>query len=469
MTARFNEKTAELRTKVKGKVLVAGDAGYDNARSIWNAMIDRRPAVIVQVATADDVAPAIRFARDNDLEISIRGAGHNIAGYSVCDDGLMIDFSAMKNVRVDAGARRAYVQPGATLRDFDQAVQAHGLATPVGINSTTGIAGLTLGGGFGWLTRKYGMTIDNLISADLVTAKGEKVRASEKENPDLFWALRGGGGNFGVVTQFEFYPVGPEILAGLMVFPFSQAKQVLTQYREFVKSAPPELNVWVVLRKAPPLPFLPADVHGKEVTVLAVFYSGQIAEGQKLIDPLRRFGNMVGEHVGPMPYVQWQQAFDALLTPGARNYWKSHNFTEIKDGMLDTMIKYAGQLASPHCEIFLGLLSGAANQVPADATAYSGRDATYVVNVHGRWESAAEDEKGIAWARAFFKAAAPFASAGAYVNFMTAEESDRIAAAYGPNYDRLLKVKQQYDPENIFHLNQNICSSEAAAPQKRRA
>ena len=470
MTARLNEKTIELKTKVKGKILAPGDAGYDDARRIWNAMIDRRPAVIVQVATADDVAPAIGFARDNDLEISIRGAGHNIAGYSVCDDGLMIDFSAMKAVKVDAGAKRAYVQPGATLRDFDQAVQAHGLATPVGINSTTGIAGLTLGGGFGWLTRKYGMTIDNLISADLVTADGKKVRASEKDNPDLFWAIRGGGGNFGVVTQFEFklHPVGPEILAGLMVFPFNQAKQVLAQYREFVKSAPLDLNLWIVLRKAPPLPFLPAEVHGKEVAVLAVFYSGQIAEGQKLIAPLRRFGNMVGEHVGAMPYVQWQQAFDPLLTPGARNYWKSHNFTEIKDGMIDKMTEYAGQLPSPHCEIFLGLMSGAANQVPADSTAYGGRDAKFVVNVHGRWETAAEDEKGIAWARAFFKAAAPFASAGAYVNFMTAEESDRIAAAYGPNYDRLLKVKQRYDPENIFHLNQNICSSDASA-QKRGA
>jgi FAD/FMN-containing dehydrogenase len=344
----------------------------------------------------------------------------------------------------------------------------------VGINSTTGIAGLTLGGGFGWLTRQYGLTIDNLVSADMITGNGDRVHASENDNPDLFWAIRGGGGNFGVVTQFEFklHPVGPEILAGLIVFPFNQAKQVLSRYREFAKSAPVELNGWVVLRQAPPLPFLPENVHGKEVVVLAVFYSGKIAEGERLIQPLRRFGDVLGEHVGAMPYIQWEQAFDPLLTPGARNYWKSHNFTELKDGALDTMIEYAGKLPSPQCEIFVALIAGAANGVPSDATAYSSRDAKFVMNVHGRWDNAAQDEKYIAWSRAFFKAAAPYASSGAYVNFMTAEESDRVAAAYGSNYARLLQVKKRYDPENIFHLNQNIRGPEAttrAVGQKRSA
>ena len=255
-------------------------------------MIDRRPAVIVQCAQADDVPSVIRFARENKLELSIRGAGHNIAGNALCDNGIMIDFSRMKNVRVDAGKKRAYVEPGATLADLDAATQAHGLATPVGINSTTGIAGLTLGGGFGWLTRKYGMTIDNLVSVDMIMADGKKLRASENENADLFWAIRGGGGNFGVVTQFEFqlFPVGPEIVAGLIVFPFNQAKQILTKYRQFVNSAPEELNVWVVLRKAPPLPFLPENVHGKEVVVLPIFYSGAVAEAEKFIAPLRAFG-----------------------------------------------------------------------------------------------------------------------------------------------------------------------------------
>ncbi|MCG3119678.1 MAG: Mitomycin radical oxidase [bacterium] len=328
----------------------------------------------------------------------------------------------------------------------------------MGINSTTGIAGLTLGGGFGWLTRKYGMTIDNLISAELVTADGNKIRASANENADLFWAIRGGGGNFGVVTQFEFklHAVGPEIFAGLVVFPFAQARQVLTQYREFVKSAPEELNVWVVLRLAPPLPFLPENVHGQPVIVLPVFYAGNPADGEKLIAPLRRFGNAHGEHIGAMPYVQWQQAFDPLLTPGARNYWKSHNFTELSDGVLNTVLEYAGKLPTPQCEIFIALLAGAANRVPTNATAYSPRNAKFVVNVHGRWDTAADDEKGIAWARAFFKAAAPFASAGAYVNFMTEDEGGRVAAAYGANYDRLVRLKRQHDPENVFHLNQNI-------------
>jgi len=448
----------EIKGIVRGNVLVPNDRGYDEARQIWNAMIDRRPALIAQCAQADDVPPIIQFARKNRLELAIRGAGHNIAGNSICDNGVTIDFSKMKSVRVDAGKRRAYVEPGATLADFDEAVQAHGLATPVGINSTTGIAGLTLGGGFGWLTRKYGMTIDNLVSVDMVMADGKQLRASENDNADLFWAIRGGGGNFGVVTQFEFqlFPVGPEIVAGLIVFPFSQAKQILTKYRQFAHSAPEELNVWVVLRKAPPLPFLPENVHGKEVVVLPIFYCGAAAETEKLIAPLRAFGNAHGEHIGPQPYVQWQKAFDPLLTPGARNYWKSHNFTEMADGALNSIIEYAGKLPSPQCEIFIGLIAGAPNRVAPNAMAYGHRDARFVLNVHGRWDETKDDQRCIGWAREFFNASKPYASAGAYVNFMTEEEGDRIAAAYGANYNRLVEIKRRYDPENIFHLNQNI-------------
>ncbi len=458
MKIQSNEKIETLKNNVKGQIVLPDDPNYNEVRKIWNAMIDRRPAVIVQCAEADDVPHAISYARENGLEISIRGGGHNIAGSSLCDNGVVIDFSNMTTVSVDAQKRRAYVEPGATLGDFDKAVQAHGLATPAGINSTTGIAGLTLGGGFGWLTRKYGMTIDNLVSAEMVTADGRKIHVSKDENTDLFWAIRGGGGNFGVITQFEFalYPVGPEILAGLLVFPMDQAKQVLEKYREFVKSAPEELNVWVVLRKAPPLPFLPENVHGKEVVVLAIFYAGDIAEGERLISPLRSFGDAYGEHIGAQPYAQWQQAFDPLLTPGARNYWKSHNFTELSDGALDSMIEFAGKLPSPQCEIFVGLIEGAANRVPSDAMAYGHRDAKFVLNVHGRWDEAAQDKTGIAWARAFFKASLPYASAGAYVNFMTGDEGDRVAAAYGVNYARLKQIKKKYDPENIFHNNQNI-------------
>jgi FAD/FMN-containing dehydrogenase len=371
---------------------------------------------------------------------------------------LTIDFSKMRGVRVDRAQKRAYVEPGATLADVDSATQQYGLATPVGINSTTGIAGLTLGGGFGWLTRKYGMTVDNLVAANVVTAGGEMLRATEKDNADLFWALRGGGGNFGVVTEFEFglHAVGPEILAGLVVFPFSEANQVLRRYREFAANAPEELAVWFVLRQAPPLPFLPGEVHGREVVLFPIFYAGALAEGEKMVDRIRSFGTPVGEHVGPQPYTQWQKAFDPLLAPGARNYWKSHNFIELSDGALGAIVDYAGKLPSPHCEIFVGHIAGAANRIAPDATAYAHRDARFVMNVHGRWEKPEQDASCIAWARAFFNASAPYASAGAYVNFMTEDETARIAPAYGRNYERLVEIKRRYDPENVFHLNQNI-------------
>jgi FAD/FMN-containing dehydrogenase len=453
-----NEAMHSFRAALTGGIVLPGDPNYDEVRTIWNAMIDRKPAVIAQCSGDDDVVEAIRFARANGLEISVRGAGHNIAGSALCDDGLMIDLSTLKQVRVAEKERRAYVEPGATLGDFDAAVQAYGLATPVGINSTTGIAGLTLGGGFGWLTRKYGMTIDNLVSADVVTAEGEKIKASETENPDLFWAIRGGGGNFGVITQFEYklYPVGPEILAGLLVYPFEQAQQVMEHYREFAKSAPEELSVWVVLRKAPPLPFLPEDVHGREVVVLAIFYGGDPDAGTALIEPLRHFGTPHGEHIGKQPYAAWEQAFDPLLTPGARNYWKSHSFEELSDGALATALEFTGKLPSPQCEIFIAHLDGAANRVPADAMAYAHRNAKFVMNVHARWDEAKDDDACRDWARDFFTASAPYASAGAYVNFMTGDESDAGATAYGANQARLEQIKKQYDPKNVFHVNQNI-------------
>ncbi len=448
----------EFKDSLIGKLIKPGDANYDEARKIWNAMIDCRPTLIVQVADSVDVLSAIRFARENNLEITIRGAGHNIAGNSICNDGLMIDFSAMKKVRVDAVKKIALVEPGATLKDFDAEVQKYGLATPVGINSTTGIAGLTLGGGFGWLTRKYGFTVDNLLSAEVITVDGKKLRASENENDDLFWAIRGGGGNFGVVTEFEFklHAVGPEILAGLLVFPFKQAKSILEQYRDFIPTTPSEFNVWVVMRKAPPLPFLPEEVHGKEVLVLAMCVADDFDKGEKLIEKIRGFGDPIGEHIGRMPYVNWQQAFDPLLTPGARNYWKSHNFIELKDGAMDLMIEYSGKLPSPQCEIFIAYLEGKSNNVPTNAMAYPSRDLKYILNVHGRWDDARQDKECISWAREFFNATSKFASSGAYVNFMTEEEKERVAKAYGQNYERLIQIKKKYDPNNLLKYNQNI-------------
>jgi FAD/FMN-containing dehydrogenase len=460
--AIITRQTVEkIEQELQGSVSLPEDPRYEKARTVWNGMIDRRPAAVVHCASADDVARTIRFARDLGLELSVRGGGHHIAGNAVCDGGVMIDLSEMNSVLVDADRKRAYVGPGATLGDFDGAAQQHALATPVGINSTTGISGLTLGGGFGWLTRKHGMTVDNLVSAQIVTANGEKLPLSESENQDLFWAIRGGGGNFGVVTQYEFrlHAVGPEVLAGLIVFPMEQAKQVLQQYRDFVASAPEELNVWVVLRLAPPLPFLPADVHNKPVIVLAVFHAGDLKAGERRIAPLRDFGRPYGQHIGTMQYVEWQKAFDPLLTPGARNYWKSHNFAELKDEAVDVVTKFAGTLPSDQCEIFIGLIAGAANHLPADAMAYANRDARFVLNVHARWDEVSRDQDCMSWARTFFDAAKPYASRGAYVNFMTGDESDRVAAAYGSNYARLARIKKQYDPDNIFHMNQNIKAS----------
>ena len=447
-----------FKANFRGEVLLRGDAAYDEVRQIWNAMIDRKPALITRCKSAEDVIRAVRFARESDVIVSVRGGGHNIAGNAVCDEGLMIDLSLMKRVQVDTARRRATVEAGCTLADFDAAAQVHGLATPLGINSTTGVAGLTLGGGFGWLSRKYGMTVDNLLAVEIVTADGRQVRASPSENADLFWGVRGGGGNFGVVTSFEFqlHPIGPNVLSGLIVFPFDQAKAVLTQFARFTEEMPDELNVWMVTRKAPPLPFLPAEVHGKEIVALAVCYAGDPKKGESLIAPLRGFGKAHGEHIGVQPYSAWQQAFDPLLTKGARNYWKSHNFSQLGDGAIDTIIQYAGTLPSPQCEIFIAALGGQTARIAPEATAYSCRDAKYVMNVHGRWESSADDERCITWAREFFSKSKPFASDGVYINFLTQEESDRVAFAYGPTYKRLVDLKKKYDPTNFFRMNQNI-------------
>jgi FAD/FMN-containing dehydrogenase len=458
MVSVSSSAAEELKAAIRGELLRPGDAGFDEARSIWNAMIDRHPAQILRCAGVADVRRGVAFARDNNLPLAVHGGGHNIAGTALCDDGLVIDLSPMKSVFIDPVAQRAYVEPGATLGDFDHEAQAFGLATPLGINSTTGVAGLTLGGGFGWLSRRYGMTVDNLISADVVTADGELLHASADSHDDLFWAIRGGGGNFGVVTRFEFalHPVGPLVYGGLVVLPIDQAKNALLQYREAAEQMPEALSVWAVLRLAPPLPFLPPEVHGKPVIVFAMCYSGAIENGPSVVEAVRGFGTPVGEHLGPMPYAMWQQAFDPLLTPGARNYWKSHNLDKISDGLIDALLDAIGKLPSPQCEIFFGQIGAQTSRVPVEATAYSSRDTQYAMNVHGRWDDASDDERCIAWARAFFDAAAPFALGSVYVNFMTQEEGGRVADAYGPNYERLGAVKNRYDPNNLFRHNQNI-------------
>jgi FAD/FMN-containing dehydrogenase len=452
------DAVAQLAASLDGKLLTAQSPDYDEERAIWNAMIDRRPGLIARCANADDVVWAVKFGRANGLLTSIRGAGHTIAGNSVSDGALMVDLSGMTSVKVDADGRTARAQPGATLGDVDAATQAHGLALPVGINSTTGIAGLTLGGGFGWLSRKHGLTIDNLISADVVTADGEHLKASESENADLFWGIRGGGGNFGVVTSFEFqlHPLGPDVLAGLIVHPFSDAADVLRQYREFVASAPEEVTAWIVLRQAPPLPFLPEEVHGTEVVVIPVMYNGDMAEGERALKGLREIGNPIADVIAPQKFIDFQAAFDPLLTPGSRNYWKSHDFTELSDDALAVVLDLVGKLPTGQCEIFLAHLGGAVGRVAADATAYTHRDADFVLNVHARWDDPAEDKKCVSWAREVFDRTAPFATGGVYVNFMPDDEADRVGEAYGSNYKRLAELKSKYDPDNFFRLNQNI-------------
>ncbi|MGZ5199642.1 MAG: FAD-binding oxidoreductase [Telluria sp.] len=458
MTNLEKDVVDQFRSTLRGKLLQPGDPGYDGARALWNAMIDKRPALIACCTGTADVLAAVAFARKQQLPLAVRAGGHNIAGNALCDDGLVIDLTCMRSVHVDPDAAVAWVGGGATLADVDHETQAFGLATPLGINSTTGVAGLTLGGGFGWLSRMYGLTVDNLLGAEVITADGKRRHTSAQEDPDLFWAIRGGGGNFGVVTQFEFalHPVGPMVTAGLIVFPFAQAREVLVQYRDLVDKLPDELSVWAVLRKAPPLPFLPQEVHGQDIVALAVFSPLAPEAAAPHIEPIRRFGRVLGEHVGAMPYTAWQQIFDPLLAPGARNYWKSHNFTELRDEAIDVVVRYAGNVPTPATEIFLGLIGGKANALPPDATAYPHRNVLYAMNVHGRWTDPADDTRCVTWAREFFAAAKPYSAGSVYINFITQDEGARIREAYGANYDRLQQLKARYDPTNLFRYNHNI-------------
>jgi FAD/FMN-containing dehydrogenase len=447
-----------LAARLRGRTLSASDPPYDEARTIWNAMIDRRPGLVVRCAGAADVIAAVRFARSNNLLVAVRGGGHNIAGNAICEGGLLIDLSQMKSVRVDPGVERAWVEPGALLADVDRETQAFGLVVPTGINSTTGIAGLTLGGGFGWTTRRFGLTIDNLLSADVVTADGELVRASQSENPDLFWALRGGGGNFGIVTAFEFqlHRMGPQVFSGLVVHPFDEAGAVLKGYADVLQTAPDDLTCWVVMRQAPPLPFLPGEWHGREVLVLAICYCGNPEDGEKATARLRSLGKPIADVVGPTPFTAWQQAFDPLLAPGARNYWKSHDFTELSDQTIGLLADAVGKLPGPECEIFIGHVGGAAGRISLEATAFPQRNSHFVMNVHARWRDAKMDKACVDWARQLFEAAKPYAAGTAYVNFMPADDADRVETAYGGNYQRLVEAKQRYDPDNFFRMNQNV-------------
>jgi FAD/FMN-containing dehydrogenase len=444
--------------RLRGELIAADSPRYDATRAIWNGMIDARPGLIARCRSAADVVRSVRFARDHDLLTAVRGGGHNIAGNGTVERGFVIDLSPMKGVRVDPGRRIAHVEPGVTLGEFDRDTQEFGLSTPTGINSTTGIAGLALGGGYGWLSRRFGLTADNLLSADIVTADGEVLTLNEAEHSDLFWAIRGGGGNFGIVTSFELrlHRVGPDVTAGLIVYPLDRAAAVLRRYRELVASAPDELAVWVVMRQAPPLPFLAPEVHGTPVILLAVCWSGDPARGERVLAPLRALEGAHADVIGPTPYVAWQQAFDPLLVAGARNYWKTHNFAALGDDLVDVLVTRARTLPGPMCEVFISQLAGAVSRRAEDETAYLGRGAPFIMNVHGRWDTPSDDARFVAWARDVYRATAPFAAPGAYVNFMTRDEGARVPAAYGPHYERLAAIKAKFDPTNFFRINQNI-------------
>lgn len=449
----------KFKESLRGELILENEPGYDDARSIWNAMIDRRPALIARCLGVADVVTAVNFAREHSIALSIKGGGHNIAGLAVCEEGLMLDMSRMRGVWVDPTTRTARAQAGCLLGDVDRETQLHGLAAVLGFVSNTGIAGLTLGGGFGYLTRRFGWTSDNVPSMEVVTAEGRVVRASEKENSDLFWGFRGGGGNFGVVTGFEYglYPVGPEVIAGAIAWRADCASEILDMCRTVMEKAPPELVCVAALRMAPPAPWLSKDVHGKPIVALFVCYTGETNEGEKLVAPIKAFGSPVGDIVQRRTYVSQQSLLDATQPKGRRYYWKSEYLPRLDPNLLATTISHAEKIASPHSAIILFPLDGALNRLPENHSAVGNRDTSWVLNITASWEKAEDDKANIEWARAAWRDMRGFSTGGTYVNFLTEEEGDeRIHAAYGRNYDRLVEIKSKWDPGNLLCMNKNI-------------
>jgi FAD/FMN-containing dehydrogenase len=449
-----------LRNSVDGPVIGPDDEGYDEARSIWNGAIDRRPACIVRCTGVADVVAAVRFARERDLLVAVRSGGHGVGGHALCDGGLVIDLSPMKGIRVDPAARTGRAEAGVLWGELDRETQLFGLATVGGIVTHTGIAGLTLGGGIGWLMRKHGATVDNLLSADIVTAQGEIVTASEEENPDLFWAIRGGGGNFGIVTSFEYrlHRVGPAVLAGPIFYLLDDAPEVLRFYRELIAAAPDELTTIFELSVAPPLPFLPEEVHGKPVVMVGACYAGPPDEGAEVVRPLKRFGRPIVDLLEPKPYTALQSMFDPLVPHGWHRYWKSLELPPLTDGAIDTLIEHSSAPTSPKSYTIVFQLGGALARVGEDETAFSQRDTAHNVNINAVWTEEDPDAvRHIAWARDFFGAMQPQAEGRVYVNFLGEEGGNRVRQAYGARtYERLVNLKRAYDPTNFFKLNQNI-------------
>jgi FAD/FMN-containing dehydrogenase len=443
-----------LANALRGRVILPEDVEYDESRAVWNGMIDRRPALVARCQGTADVMAAVNFARENDLPVTIKAGGHNVAGRAIGDDSLVIDLSAMKGVRVEPRARSARVEAGATWADLDREAQAFGLATTGGVDSRTGVAGLTLGGGIGYLARRFGLTIDNLLAADVVTADGELRRASEEENSDLFWALRGGGGGVGVVTSFEFqlHEVGPDVLVAQIFHPLQDAEEVLRFYRDFTAGAPRELACYAMFVHVPPVAPFPEAFHGQISLALVACYSGSIAEGETVLAPLKEFGDPLLNAVQPMPYTDLQQSFDAGTPDGGRYYYKSQYMNALTDAAIETIIDHVEPLPGSFSIVGIEPLGGAIGDVAEADTAFANRDAAYNFSVWAGWDDAADDEEIIRWARRFHEAMASHAGSGAYANYLDRDDDQRMKEAYGRNYERLLKIRKAWDPDRLFQV-----------------
>ena len=446
-----------LRQQVRGDVIAPEDAGYDEARAIRNAMIDKHPAAVTRPVNAGDVIAAVNFARESHLPLAIRGGGHSVPGFGTCDDGIVIDMSRMRGVRVNPEKRTARAEGGATWGDFNSATNAFGLATTGGIISTTGVAGLTLGGGIGYLARGFGLSLDNLVSADVVTADGKFLIASDKENPDLFWAIRGGGGNFGVVTSFEFrlHPV-KDIYGGPMFFELKYARDLLEFFRDYIKTAPEEMGMFPAFQIAPPLPFIPEKRHGDTFALMVGCWAGPVSEGEKALKPLHDVAPVFAEHVGAMPYPALNSAFDGLYPPDLQHYWKANFVKELTDAAIDAHVEHGSKVPAMTSTMHIYPINGAVHRVASDDTAFAYRDANFATVIAGMWPDRAQNTANIKWVRDYYDATAPLSEEGGYINFMAEDDQSRIKANYKGNYNRLVQAKKKYDPDNLFHVNQNI-------------
>jgi FAD/FMN-containing dehydrogenase len=447
-----------LADALRGDLITPADQRYDQARTVWNGNIDRRPPLIARCADATDVGVAVTFATERGLPIAVRGGGHSVAGHALCDDGIVIDLSRMRAVRVDPGRRLAHVEGGALWRDVDRATQAHGLAVTGGIVSETGVGGLTLGGGIGHLMRRCGLTVDNLVEADLVTADGCRVTVDASTDPELLWGLRGGGGNFGTVVRFGFrlHEVGPVVLAGMLIYPLDDAPSLLPHYRDLVADAPDALGTILNLRLCPPVAAVPEHLHGTPIVAINVCWSGDIDEGRACLRPLRAFGRPMLDTVAPMRYVDLQQMVDGTSRPGKHYYWRSVDFGQLSGQVIGTIVEHASRITSPLSAVPVYHLGGVAGRVPAEDTASGSRHAGHNINMFGAWEPDRDDrDQHVAWVRDFSEAMAPHA-VGQYVNFLSDEGSDGVRAAYGRRWRRLVALKQRVDPLNLFRYNYNI-------------